>query len=73
MTELFLRKRVPGRAAEIKSWVGVRLGLGDGELVTLHDATLVARVVDRADTGTATCTRHRVMLVAMRGVETKVK
>jgi len=35
MTELFSRKRVPGRVAEIKRWVGVRLGLADGDLVTL--------------------------------------
>lgn len=35
MMELFTRKRVPGRAAEIKQWVAARLSLGDDDMVAV--------------------------------------
>ena len=35
--ELFSRRRNPGRAAAIKSWVAARLGLGEADIVTVAE------------------------------------
>jgi hypothetical protein len=35
--QLFSRRRNPGRAADIKTWVAARFGLGEADLVTVAE------------------------------------